>query len=60
MNKQEQLSIIDNSTTYEVDKTQNKDHVATPRWVVENIYDLIDIKSFKMIWFPFNNYDIKS
>ena len=57
MNKQEQLSIIDNSTTYEVDKTQNKDHVATPRWVVENIYDLIDIKSFKMIWFPFNNYD---
>lgn len=28
MNKQEQLSIIDNSTTYEVDKTQNKDHAA--------------------------------
>ena len=42
---------------YEKDKKINKDHVATPRWVVENIYDLIDIKSFKMIWFPFNNYD---
>lgn len=43
--------------TYEIDKNTNKDHVATPRWVVEDIYDLIDIKSFKMIWFPFNNYD---
>jgi hypothetical protein len=35
----------------------NKDHVATPRWVVENIYNLIDIRSFKNCWFPFNNYD---
>lgn len=43
--------------TYEEDKEINKDHVATPRYVVENIYDLIDIKSFKNIWFPFNNYD---
>lgn len=34
-----------------------KDHVATPRWVVENIYELIDIKNFKNIWFPFNHYD---
>lgn len=42
---------------YELDKKKNKDHVATPRWVVENIYDIIDIKSFKNIWFPFNNYD---
>ncbi len=42
---------------YEDDKKNNKDHVATPRWVVENIYDIIDIKSFKSIWFPFNNYD---
>lgn len=42
---------------YENDKSINKDHVATPRWVVENIYDLINIKSFKNIWFPFNNYD---
>ncbi len=44
-------------TTYEEDKKQNKDHVATPRWVVENIYNIIDIKSYKSIWFPFNNYD---
>ena len=35
----------------------NKDHVATPRCVVENIYNLIDIRSFKNCWFPFNNYD---
>lgn len=46
-----------NDVFYEEDKKQNKDHVATPRWVVETIYDLIDIKSFRMIWFPFNNYD---
>ena len=42
---------------YEEDKQINKDHIATPRWVVENIYDLIKIDSFKSIWFPFNNYD---
>lgn len=42
---------------YEEDKKINKDHVATPRYVVENIYDLINIKSYKQIWFPFNNYD---
>lgn len=48
---------IDTKEIYEKDKKINKDHVATPRWVVENIYDLIDIRSFKSIWFPFNNYD---
>lgn len=57
MNKQEQLEIGDNKEIYEADKEQNKDHIATPRWVVENIYDLIKIDSFKEIWFPFNNYD---
>lgn len=31
--------------------------MATPRWVVENIYQLIDVYSFKNIWLPFNNYD---
>lgn len=36
---------------------QQKDHVATPRWVVESIYDLIQIKQFNQCWFPFNNYD---
>lgn len=45
------------TVTYEMDKATNRDHVATPRWVVENIYELINIRSFKMIWFPFNNYD---
>lgn len=48
---------IDTKEIYEKDKKINKDHVATPRWVVENIYDLIDIRSFKSIWFPFNHYD---
>lgn len=44
-------------SVYEKDKIINKDHVATPRYVVEDIYNLIDIQSFKNIWFPFNNYD---
>lgn len=48
---------IDVKKIYEEDKKTNKDHVATPRWVVENIYDIIDIKKYKNIWFPFNNYD---
>ena len=42
---------------YEYEKATNKNHVATPRWVVEQIYDLIDIYSFDSIWFPFNHYD---
>lgn len=41
---------------YEQHKT-DKDHIATPRYVVEDIYKLIEIESFKSIWFPFNNYD---
>lgn len=44
-------------TDYEFEKATNKNHVATPRWVVEQIYEIIDIKSFSSIWFPFNNYD---
>lgn len=43
--------------TYEEEKISNKDHVATPRWVVEQIYELINIESFNMCWFPFNHYD---
>lgn len=42
---------------YEKSKINNKDHVATPRWVVEQIYKLINIESYHMCWFPFNNYD---
>lgn len=44
------------NTVYELDKFLNKDHVATPGFVVEKIYNL-DIRSFNMICFPFNNYD---
>ncbi len=35
----------------------SKDHVATPRYVVEQIYRFIDIARYRMCWFPFNNYD---
>lgn len=44
-------------TKYEEDKKVNSDHVATPRYVVEDIYKLIKIENYKNIWFPFNNYD---
>lgn len=42
---------------YEINKTLDKDHVATPRWVVEDMYERINIQSFKQCWFPFNHYD---
>lgn len=42
---------------YEAEKQNNKDHVATPRFVVEDIYKIIHIENYKSIWFPFNNYD---
>jgi len=42
---------------YEVEKETNKDHVATPRYVVESIYNIIGIDKYENIWFPFNNYD---
>lgn len=37
---------IDVKKIYEEDKKTNKDHVATPRWVVENIDSLKE----KLIW----------
>ena len=43
--------------TYEENCKVDKDHIATPRWVVESIYNLIYIKSFHSCWFPFDNYD---
>lgn len=42
---------------YEFEKDNNPDHVATPRYVVEDIYNLINIEQFESIWFPFDNYD---
>ena len=35
--------------TYEKNKMVDKDHIATPRWVVENIYNIINIKDYKSI-----------
>lgn len=43
--------------TYEDNCKIDKDHIATPEWLVTRIFDLIDIKSFNRIWFPFDNYD---
>lgn len=48
---------IENFKAYEEEKLNSKDHVATPRYVVESIYDIIHIEDYHMIWFPFNNYD---
>lgn len=44
-------------TDYEFAKAQDKHHVATPRWVVESIYNLLNITWYSVCWFPFNNYD---
>lgn len=43
--------------TYEENCKIDPSHVATPRWVVEQIYDIIKIERFKNIWFPFDHYD---
>lgn len=43
--------------TYEQNCLLDKNHVATPRYVVEQIYQIIKIERFQNIWFPFNNYD---
>ena len=42
---------------YEEIKQNDNDHVATPRWIVEKIYNLIEIQNYKSIWLPFDNYD---
>ncbi len=51
------MNMETNLQAYERIKHIDNDHVATPRWVVENIYNLINIRSFHQIWFPFNHYD---
>lgn len=46
-----------NLNLYSLEKETDKDHVATPRWVVEQIYSIVEIENYQMCWFPFNNYD---
>lgn len=46
-----------NRECYAWDREHDRNHIATPRYVVEDIYRLIGIEGFKMVWFPFNNYD---
>ena len=36
---------------------RDKDHVETPRWVVEDIFKRISIQNYRMPWYPFNHYD---
>lgn len=43
--------------TYEENCKIDKDHIITPKYIVESIFDLINIKQFSSIWFPFDNYD---
>ena len=43
--------------TYEDNCKIDKDHIATPDWLVTRIFNLINIKAFNRIWFPFDNYD---
>lgn len=56
-NEYETLEAIKKAMAMYELKKEDKDHVATPRYVVEDIYSLIDIESFKSLWFPFNHYD---
>lgn len=43
--------------TYEENCKIDRDHIVTPKYIVESIFDLINIKQFSSIWFPFDNYD---
>lgn len=45
------------NSLYEKSKIDNKDHVLTPRWIVECIYNIIHIETYQNVWFPFNHYD---
>lgn len=51
------MTTVTQMDAYTKEKETNHDHVATPRYVVEEIYDLINVEQYKQIWFPFNNYD---
>lgn len=41
-----------NLNLYSLEKETDKDHVATPRWVVEQIYSIVKIENYQMCWFP--------
>ena len=48
----EQIQIDYFKQTYKDIKLYDKNHVATPRWLVEHIYQLINVQQFKSIWLP--------
>lgn len=41
---------------YEIAKNE-PDHVATPKWIVEQVFSMINVQQFSKLWFPFDNYD---
>ncbi|WP_368486649.1 sugar-phosphate nucleotidyltransferase [Spiroplasma sp. DGKH1] len=36
---------------------RNKDHVETPKWVVQDMYNRINIKKYRNVWLPFNHLE---
>ena len=51
------LLFDDYLSLYEESKLYDKDHIATPKNIVLDIFNLINIKDYHCIWFPFDNYD---
>ncbi|WP_338970819.1 hypothetical protein [Spiroplasma endosymbiont of Labia minor] len=39
------------------EKLRDKDHVETPKWVVQDMYKRININKYKNIWLPFNHLE---
>ncbi|WP_368486007.1 sugar-phosphate nucleotidyltransferase [Spiroplasma sp. DGKH1] len=38
-------------------KIRDKDHVETPKWVVQDMYKRINISTYRNIWLPFNHLE---
>ena len=38
-------------------KIRDKDHVETPKWVVQDMYNRINIQQYRNIWLPFNHLE---
>lgn len=52
----EEKNVI-NLMKYEKSKLFDLNHVATPQHIVRQIFDFIDIRLYKSVWFPFDNFD---
>ncbi|WP_283271766.1 hypothetical protein [Spiroplasma sp. SV19] len=38
-------------------KIKDKNHIETPKWVVQDMYNRINIKQYRNIWLPFNHLE---